>query len=345
MNAMKMELPDNVVPFQLPKRKPKVIQKESEPYQKSYCITPWRAAFDRNLHEGTLRVLMVLCSYTNRAGITWVGQTKIGVHLGISKQAVSKQMKILEKQGYIQVVSKGWKGERANTTRVIFDETVTTEDAIAITSTIEDTRPPYLIKKEQDEMTKDIESKLTTLPKLSEMSKPKRTTIKPTDSITVKQMKETINKKMDADEARAKRLKTTKKDVVKHVDNSQLSVDNSVDNLSNSQPHSQPDSQPLGVDQLVNNKVIDSNIYINNNKELSNKLLNIYKYKVNKLFMIERIVNEQDSLIMIELVNAGLTESLWNDVVDDILTTMKAKRQEPPHRIGYFRDGILRALA
>lgn len=332
-----LKIPDNVIPFSLPKRKPKIVEKEEIPHVKAYCITPFRAAADKRLHEGTLRVLMILCSYTNRAGITWVGQETIGKQLGISKQAVNKQMKILAQHGYIVVVSKGFRGERANTTRVVFDESISTEDAISITSSQEDTRPPSFIKKELNEMTKDIESKLKDLPKLDQMGKPKRAKIKPTDSITTRQMKEVINQKMDQDEARSKRLKQSK--------TNHKPVDNSVDNLLITDLHCQPDSQPLGVDRKVVNDKVVNNIYINNNKELINKLLNIYKYKVNKLFLIERIINEQDHQSMTDMVNAGLTEELWIDVVDDILQTMKSKRQEPPHRIGYFKDGILRALA
>jgi hypothetical protein len=325
-----LKLPDNIIHFEIPKRKPKVVQKEEIPHQKAYCITPFRAASDKQLHEGTLRVLMILCSYTNRAGITWVGQATIGKQLNISKQAVNKQMKLLVQLGYIEVVSKGWRGERANTTRVIFDDSVTAEDAISITSAQEDTRPPFLIKKEQDEMSKEIEKKLGVLPKLDSMSKPKRTVLKDTDSLTTRQMKEQINAHFDKQDARAKRLKASKKP----VDNSLKPVDNSVDNSLHSQPHCQPDSQPLGVDRKVDNYKVSKGIYIK-----------IYKELINKLFKIERIINEQDELSMDEMINAGLTVEMWTDVLNDILTTIKDKRQEPPHRIGYFKDGILRALA
>jgi hypothetical protein len=47
-----MKLPDNIVEFKLPKRKPKIREKEDVPYQKAYCITPFRAASDKRLHEG-----------------------------------------------------------------------------------------------------------------------------------------------------------------------------------------------------------------------------------------------------------------------------------------------------
>ena len=332
-----LKLPDNIIQFNLPKRKPKVVQKEEIPFQKAYCITPYRAATDKRLHEGTLRVLMVLCSFTNRAGITWVGQATLGKILGISKQAVNKQMKLLVEHGYIEVISKGWRGERANTTRVVFDESVSAEDAISITSAQEDTRPPSMIKKELKEMDESIRKQLNQQYKeaIGNMTRPDPmkidTTPKPTDSITVREMKEKIKAEQDRV---VRRRKAVSKEVNKPVDNLSKPVDNSVDNSLHSQPHSQPDCQPLGVDRKVVNYKVSKGIYIK-----------IYKELINKLFNIERIINEQDELVIQEMIDAGLTVEMWTDVVTDILTTIKTKRQEPPHRIGYFRDGILRALA
>lgn len=322
---------DNIVEFKLPK-KPRVKEKEYVPHEKAYCITPFRAAADKRLHEGTLRVLMMLCSYTNRAGITWVGQAKIGERLGITKQAVNKQMKLLQELGYIEVVSKGFRAERANTTRVIFDPNITAEDAIAIVSPTEDARPPHMIEKEMRDMEQQFDNQREQARKGFREMVRKMTTMdankidtseKPTDSITVREMKEKIKK------VQTKGKKT---------------VENTVDNLSHSQLHSQPDSKLLEVDQVVTDKVIDKVI----NKDLINSLINknikTYKELVWSTFKIERQMNEQDLKVMTELVENGLTEQMWIDVVTDILQAMKDKRQDPPHRIGYFRDGLMRVL-
>jgi hypothetical protein len=61
-------------------------------------------------------------------------------------------VKRLVELGYLEVVSKGFRGERANTMRVIFDPEIKAEDAIAVTSSIEDTRPPEMAKREMREM-------------------------------------------------------------------------------------------------------------------------------------------------------------------------------------------------
>jgi hypothetical protein len=143
-------VPANVVDFKLPKRKPKVIEKEPLPDQRKYAVVPFAALSDKRLHHLSIRVLGLICSYANRAGITWVGQTRIGTHLGISKQAVNKAVSELKKAGYLEVVSKGFRAERADTLRIIFDPSLSAQDAIAVTSGIEDTRPPEQIKREEE---------------------------------------------------------------------------------------------------------------------------------------------------------------------------------------------------
>lgn len=136
-------LPDTVVPFALPKR-PKVREKEAPPDQRTLCVLPFRAVADKQLTDGALRVLAAICSYCNRAGITWVSQAKVASDLGISRQAITNQMAQLRRLGYVEIVKKGFRGERSNTIRVIFDPTVDAETAIAITSAQEPTRPPSM---------------------------------------------------------------------------------------------------------------------------------------------------------------------------------------------------------
>ena len=146
-----------VIEFRLPKRKPKVVEKVAPPDQRKFAVLPMSAVMDTELHGFTVKVLAVLCSYCNRAGLTWVGQQRIADHLGAAKQQVARAMKQLRDRGHIQVVSKGFRGEKANTVRVIFDDTVSTEDAIAVTSGQEDTRPPEIRKREARAMTKQSE--------------------------------------------------------------------------------------------------------------------------------------------------------------------------------------------
>jgi hypothetical protein len=151
--------PDNVVQFQLPK-KPKVREKEPAPDQRKVCVVPIKAIRDASLTDASIRVLAILCSYTNRAGITWVSQNRLAADMGVTKQAISKQFVKLKAAGYIEVVKRGFKGQRSDTVRVVFDESVDTATALAVTSRHEDNRSPQLkeqdMKKEQ-ELTPDPE--------------------------------------------------------------------------------------------------------------------------------------------------------------------------------------------
>lgn len=347
MSAVLMKLPDNIINFKLPK-KPKVVQKEDQPHQKQYSIIPFRAVTDDRLHHQTLKVLMMICSFTNRAGITWVGQKTLADQLKIHQQAVSRQIKLLEKCGYLETISKGFKGERANTRRVIFDESVTTEDAIGIASTAEeDVRPPFMVKEEMKEM--DELARKRMVAQAMEMSKgfgkpnvfKVNTELKETDSITVRQMKMKIaehkEKVKRVSKAKKEKLSKDADELLKQVEKL---VVKPVDNSPHTQHHIQHHSLHPDVVQREVEGIYKKDIY----KELSNKLINIYKLKVGVINKLERVMTEGDRDVMLSLVENGLTEEMWVMIVEDTLNNCAKTRKEPPHRIAYFKEGIMSAL-
>jgi DNA-binding transcriptional regulator GbsR (MarR family) len=189
---------DNVVPFTLPK-KPKVKEEPLAPDQRKIAVIPIRACTDPLLTHGMLKSLILICSYMNRSGITWVGQKTMADRLGISQQAISKHLVKLTKAGYLEILKKPMPGARHTTWRVIFDASISAEDAVSITSAIEDTRPPYM--KEQQAMQAeqaDKEGQARVAQAISKVLKqPKqRYTIMPKqgETITVKNMKAAIKK-------------------------------------------------------------------------------------------------------------------------------------------------------
>lgn len=261
-------LPSNVVDFKLPK-KPKVREKEAPPDQRRASIIPIRAVTDRRLHEAGLRLLLAICSYTNRAGITWVGQAQLAKQLNVSKQAVSKQFKSLVEFGYIEVMRKGFKGYANQTMRVIFDPTIDAETAIAVTSSIEDTRPPSM--KREQQMQQDNTINPEGLKRIQDMIKsvvkpvvppPKEYQMPKGDTVTVAKMKAEIA---------AKKAKKQAHSQPSEVDNRQTS-------------HSQPDSQLSEVDQNVEERItvneykviVERELKINfKNKKLLDVLVNL----------------------------------------------------------------------
>ena len=144
-------MPDNIVQFALPK-KPRIKEKDAPPDQRKVAVLPIRAVFDKELTHGALTALAALCAYCNRAGITWVSQTRLASELGITQQAVAKQFKQLKDRGYLQIVKQGFKGQRTATMRVIYDPSITAEDAITMVSNKEDARPPYMKEEQAKQM-------------------------------------------------------------------------------------------------------------------------------------------------------------------------------------------------
>lgn len=144
------------VNFALPKR-PRIKPKDAPPDQRKVCVLPFKAVFDDRLTPGALQVLAAVCAYCNRAGITWVSQARLASELKITRQAVTNQLAKLRAAGYVEIMKKGYPGQRCNTLRVIFDETVDAETAMAVTSRYEDTRPPAIKEKQEREMDEQVD--------------------------------------------------------------------------------------------------------------------------------------------------------------------------------------------
>jgi DNA-binding CsgD family transcriptional regulator len=184
------------VSFTLPK-KPRVYQKDSMPDQRKIAVMPLKALTDQTLTDGSIRVLGVLCSYCNRAGITWVSQARLAKDLNISRQAVTNQLMQLRAAGYVEIIKKGFRGERCNTLRVIFDQSVDAATAMAVTSSIEDTRSPAI--KEQQAMEEvDKEGQRRVAQAISKVLKQPtkriKTMPKSGETRTVREMKAAIQK-------------------------------------------------------------------------------------------------------------------------------------------------------
>ena len=192
-------MPDNIVQFNLPAKKPRIYVKDPMPDQRKVCVMPFRAVFDKQLSHGALQALAALCTYCNRAGITWVSQTRLAKELDISQQAVAKQFKQLRELGYLETIRKGFKGERTDTLRVIFDKSVDAETAMAVTSSMEDTRPPVIRKEQQAAADKADREGLERVQKaiskaLKQPARKAPIVVKRTDTMTVRNIKSAMKK-------------------------------------------------------------------------------------------------------------------------------------------------------
>ena len=102
----------------------------------AYSVLPSRIFTDARIHGACIRVMGALCCYVNgRSGTLYPNQSLIARQLGVCQQAVSRQMRLLEKYGYIKKIIREntlrKKGRQGATWRIIYDPGVLDEDIIA----------------------------------------------------------------------------------------------------------------------------------------------------------------------------------------------------------------------
>ena len=133
--------------IKLPEKKPRIRKKDPAPDQRSITVCPIRAATDRKLTPMQLRALLVLCSYTNKAGVTWVGLERVGQDLGVSRERAGFLIRKLIERGYVRVIHKGFKGYCADSRQIIFKQDIGPDEAAAVAGEL----APYQIKQQQRE--------------------------------------------------------------------------------------------------------------------------------------------------------------------------------------------------
>jgi hypothetical protein len=317
-------VPDNIVPFALPK-KPRIKEKDAPPDQRKVAVLPIRAVFDKELTHGALTALAALCAYCNRAGITWVSQTRLASDLGISQQAVAKQFKQLRELGYLQTVRKGFKGERTDTLRVVFDPTISAEDAIAMTSNKEDTRPPAIREEQEREASQQIDregqARIAKLISQALKQPPKKEYSMPTkgDTRAVREVKEAMQK------TRAKRSSP----VEKTVDKTSTLTTSEVVHVEPS--HSQPQGSPLTT-------CITTSEVVGTPKEhiVDKELKGVNKQVMNKL---NTSLNSLEVKDFDSLIDAGMKPEEVEDALATLLPLFAAEGLKPASRV--LTDSIL----
>lgn len=294
--------------FELPK-KPRIKEKAPLPDQRKVVVLPFKAVFDKELTHGALQALAALCSYCNRAGITWVSQTRLASDLGITQQAVAKQFKQLKDGGYIEIIKKGHSGTRTSTTRVIFDPNITAQDAITMTSNKEDTRPPWLIEQEAmqaQEIDREGQARIARLisKALKQPTNQEKTMPTSGQTRTVKKMKEDIQK------AKSKRSTTTTKAVDKTVDN--ITQESSNHNLEVVQVHNL---------EVVTNKEFNYRERLSNKKDKDKDNNNL-----NKRERLRLVLNNQ---MIEELIEVGMSDQQIDDGLETLLAIYAAEGITP----------------
>ena len=88
---------------------------------RNFAVLPIEACRDHRLHgTAAFSVLALICSYCDYLGVTWVSQGRIASELGVSRQAVAKQIKKLREYGYIKDAKPLNKWQTTKSIRVVF---------------------------------------------------------------------------------------------------------------------------------------------------------------------------------------------------------------------------------
>ena len=131
----------------IPSKRPRIRQKVQAPDQRSITVCPIRAASDRRMTAQVLRALLILCSYTNKAGVAWVSLERIGKDLSVSRPRAGQLVKKLTELGYVRVIHKGFKGYCADSRQVIFNPDITADQAAAVAGEL----APYQLEQQRRE--------------------------------------------------------------------------------------------------------------------------------------------------------------------------------------------------
>ena len=91
------------------------------PDQRKFAVVPLEAIKQPGISFAALKVLIVLSSYANKAGSTYVSQDKIAQDLKVSRQAVQRQIKRLANLGLIKEYKNHYPGLKGSTRRIIYD--------------------------------------------------------------------------------------------------------------------------------------------------------------------------------------------------------------------------------
>lgn len=94
-----------------------------------YSIVPIRAVKDPEINTSfAFTVLCIICSYTDELGRTFVSQARLAKDLKRSRPGINRQIRKLLDLGYIVHAKKQYDDQTTCTFKVIYDETVATEE-------------------------------------------------------------------------------------------------------------------------------------------------------------------------------------------------------------------------
>jgi biotin operon repressor len=114
---------------------PEIKKKTKAPDQRHFSVIPLNIVKLPGITLGSLKVLIVLSSYCNKAGSSYVSLDRIGQDLGISRQAVGQQIKRLIKAGIVIQYNNHYKNIKGATRRIVYNDKITDQEVQKISNT------------------------------------------------------------------------------------------------------------------------------------------------------------------------------------------------------------------
>ena len=121
-----------------------------------YIHLPIRAYKDKRLQQyrQALFVLSALCAYTNPMGICFPNQASLAKDLNVSRQAVTRYIKLLMEFGYVRYARKQFKGQKGNSYFIVYDRKTSESQAKKNISLSEFDIPDYEQREAQETLNK-----------------------------------------------------------------------------------------------------------------------------------------------------------------------------------------------
>ena len=312
-----MEELKNVINFDIPKEKK--IQKKKDSDNRKYIVLPI-SILKHKLTGSELKILFLLGSYVNKAGITWVSQKRLAKEINTTRQYINNNIAKLKKKGIIDIIRFHVKGERGQTIRIIYNKDDNIKDVISNTSDKEtDTRHPKVIEQETKEAIESPYQDYTnhTFEDTEQLQKNRKYS---------KQLLKVVNKNNNIRMGGLNRLGDA-------IDKNELNILQTMikenmkkEKAKKSKPKAKKVNQILDNDKLKSNSLVDTgqltdcpNIQVTYNKITSiDNIYNKYNnYMLSNGYATKTIMTEDDLKASELLIESGLNEQQLQETLQE----------------------------
>lgn len=120
-NAERTAVTDGPPRIRLAAKRPRRTPKPLGNPISEFALVPSFAAYDPHISNAAFRIFVVMCHHANSTGVTYISQAGIARKLGVTRTAVTNQIKTLLEHLYIHRVKPPTPGKASARHRIIYD--------------------------------------------------------------------------------------------------------------------------------------------------------------------------------------------------------------------------------